>query len=128
MTALVMAHTPDPVDNILDDSGFVIAAKPAGNALIGEPPSDWWEFADDLCDVRARFVATLHDGFALYAFIGPGQVLAWSVRFDSSTPLQVIEGALFEAANWARRTVARQRLPVEHRRPSAAEADRPVDR
>lgn len=126
MTVPAMLHTPDPVDNILDDCCFVIAEQPVGSALIGGPPADWWEFADDLCDVRARFVATLHDGYELHAFTGPGLVLAWSVRLDSSTPMRVVRGLLESTVEWARKTVARP--PVEHRRPSAAEADRPVGR
>lgn len=88
-------NTPPEVAEVLSDPGvFYPTQKPAGSALIGGPASDWWDLHHPDTDVLlARFVATLEDGFEVYAFAGAG-VCSWSARYTASTPIPVLEAAI----------------------------------
>lgn len=87
-------NTPDEIAEALDAAGFAVAEKPAGAHLIGGPASDWWELVDERGDTVARVSATLEEGTDVFAFIGPRQMLAWSARFTSRTPVEVLAAVL----------------------------------
>lgn len=118
------AHTSAALARVLVDAGFEVADKPAGSALIGGAPSDWWDLADADLAVVARVLVTAEDGFEMFAFTGGrAMLLQWQARFSGGTPTLVLREAIAALAGHA---LAEQMLATTRRDPSVVHADLPV--
>lgn len=113
----------------LEACGYAVNPDARPNRHLIGSPADWWERADPDGHVTARVCTTVAEGFDVYAFTGGrAMLLAWSARFDPSTPVEILVacaegGAVHRAASTR---PSRRRPPTTSSATSSASVSSPT--